>query len=225
MHIFYPSISRRVTNIWPNWSTTAGGFAVGYVFLLLLPKLTIVGNKGMAKWPEYPMLGLSVIYLFVLLGFVSYWIIDLLSGDDHPNHSYWRRIQSTSFFLYNVLMGELLATDHNSTPFVFSLTVFSILFHLAGMNHLFNHWHPNFFIKRMRWIMSLGLLIGAMGGYFEVFSNKVIGLATAYMGGAILINVIYYEMPRKKGHNTIPFLSGIMGFLVIITLVRYLMQH
>jgi len=210
--------------MWPNWSTAAGGFAVGYVFLLLLPKLTIVGNKGMDKWPDYPMLGLSVIYLFVLLGFVSYWVIDLLSTEDRPGHTYWRRVQSTSFFLYNVLMGELIATSHDATVFVFSLTVFSIFFHLAGMNHLFHHWHPKYFQTRMRWVMSSGVLIGAMGGYFEIFTGKVIGLATAYMGGAILINVIYYEMPKKRGSNTIPFLSGIMGFLILITLVRYLMQ-
>jgi len=225
MHICYIPLSKKVTSIWPNWSTAAGGFAVGYVFLLLLPKLTIVGNKGMEKWPEYPMLGLSVIYLFVLLGFVSYWIIDLLSSEEHPGHTYWRRVQSTSFFLYNVLMGELLAVNHDATVFVFSLSLFSILFHLAGMNHLFHHWHPHYFNTRMRWIMSSGVLIGSVGGYLEIFTGKVIGLATAYMGGAILINVIYYEMPRKRGPNTIPFLSGIMGFLVIITLVRYLMQY
>jgi len=225
MHVYYAPLSKRISKIWPNWSTAAGGFAVGYVFLLLLPKLTIVGNKGMDKWPDYPLLGLSVIYLFVLLGFVSYWMIDLLSSEDHPSHSYWRKVQSTSFFLYNVLMGELLATNHNATPLVFSLSLLSILFHLAGMNHLFHHWHPHFFITRMRWIMSAGVLIGAAGGYLEIFSGKVIGLATAYMGGAILINVIYYEMPRKRGRNTIPFLSGIMGFLVIITLVRYLIQY
>jgi hypothetical protein len=224
MHIFYIGLAKKVDRIWPSWSTAAGGFAVGYVFLLLLPKLSVMGGKGMEKYPDYPMLGLSIIYLFVLLGFVSYWLVDLLGTDDSPTRSYWRQIQSASFFLYNVLIGEFVVANLSFIPTVYFLSLFTIIFHLAGMNHLFHHWHPHYFQHRMRWIFAAGILIGAIGGYLAIFSWKVIGLVTAFMGGAILINVIYYEMPHSRDQKRLPFLVGILAFVLVISFARYITQ-
>ena len=58
MHINYERIAKHLDRWWPSWSVASGGFAVGYVFLQMLPKLTLFGNKGMDKLPDYPMLGL-----------------------------------------------------------------------------------------------------------------------------------------------------------------------
>jgi hypothetical protein len=220
MHIFYVPLSRRLDKYWPHWATAAGGFAVGYVFLLLLPKLTLLANKGMSKTPDNPMLGLSLLYLSVLMGFVCYWIIDVLSSDKRRDKTYWRRIQTTSFFFYSVLIGEMVMADLSFLPLAYAISIASLLFHLAGMNHLFHHWHPAFFQSKMRWMMAIGTTIGALGGYLNLFDAKVIGFMTAFMGGSILINVVFYEMPRGGNAKPLPFLGGIFSFAVIIITLR-----
>jgi hypothetical protein len=78
--------------------------------------------------------------------------------------------------------------------------------------------------KRMRWLFATGVVFGAMGGYLGFFSGKVIGLVTAFMGGAILINVVYYEMPRDGENKMLPFLLGILTFVLIISFIRYVIQ-
>jgi len=222
MHINYERIAKHLDRWWPSWSVASGGFAVGYVFLQMLPKLTLFGNKGMDKLPDYPMLGLSLIYVFVLLGFICYWFIDVNSNEETSEKPFWRKIQVANFFFYSILMGELIGSSQLAAiPLVYFLTLSSILFHLAGMNHIFHHWHPTFFHRKMRWLLAIGVILGASGGIFDLFSKAVIGLATAFMGGAILMNVIYYEMPKEKGDKTYPFLGGVLAFALIISYLRY----
>lgn len=226
MHINYERIAKLLDRYWSSWSTASGGFAVGYVFLQMLPKLTLVGNKGMDKFPQNPMLGLTIIYIFVLLGFVCYWIIDINSNEERTDKPFWRKIQVISFFFYSILMGELIgSTKLAQIKPVYYLVLFSILFHLAGMNHIFHHWHPRFFHRKLRWLLAAGTIIGVSGGLLDLFSGKIIDLATAFMGGAILMNVIYYEMPRKKGDKTTPFLLGIVSFAIVISLFRYAIKQ
>jgi hypothetical protein len=76
----------------------------------------------------------------------------------------------------------------------------------------------------MRRLFAAGVVIGAIGGCYGFFSGRVIGLVTAFMGGAILINVVYYEMPRDGEKKTLPFLVGILAFVLIISFIRSVTQ-
>jgi hypothetical protein len=122
------------------------------------------------------------------------------------------------------LIGELVIANLSFISSVYIFSLFSIIFHLAGMNHLFYQWQPLYFKQRMRWLFASGVVIGAIGGCFGFFSERVIGLTTAFMGGAILINVVYYEMPREGEKKTLPFFVGISAFVLIISFIRYVIQ-
>ncbi|MCP5019360.1 MAG: hypothetical protein GY938_29365 [Ketobacter sp.] len=220
MHAFYVPISKRLNTLWPSWSAAAGGFAVGYVFLLLLPKLTVLANKGVNVLPDRPMLAISLLYLSTLAGFLCYWMIDLFSADESRDQTRWRKLQITSFFFYGVLTGDMIVADPAFVDLAYYLAIAALLFHLAGMNHLFHHWHPAFFQSRMRWIIILGTLIGALGGWLDALDAKIMGGMNAFMGGAILINVVYYEMPRQANKKMLPFVLGAVAFAVMAIAVR-----
>lgn len=220
MHAFYVPISRRLDRFWPSWSAAAGGFAVGYVFLLLLPKLTLLANKGVNVLPDRPMLAISLIYLSTLTGFLCYWAIDLLGADETRNQGRWRKLQVASFFFYGILTGDMIVADPAFVDIAYYAAISALLFHLAGMNHLFYHWHPRFFQTRMRWIIILGTLIGAAGAGLDLLDAKLMGGINAFMGGAILINVVYYEMPREANRKMLPFVLGTVAFATLAIVIR-----
>lgn len=220
MHMFYIPLSRRLNRIWPDWSVAAGGFAVGYVFLLLLPKLTLLANKSANVLPEHPMLAISLIYLSTLAGFLCYWAIDLFSADESRNQGRWRKLQVASFFFYGILTGDMIVADPSFVDIAYFMAIAALLFHLAGMNHLFHHWHPRFFQTRMRWIIISGTLIGAAGAGLDLLDAKLMGGINAFMGGAILINVVYYEMPREANRKMLPFVLGTVAFATLAIVIR-----
>ncbi|RLT99300.1 hypothetical protein [Ketobacter sp.] len=223
MHVLHVPVARWLDRVWPNWSIAAGGFAVGYVFLLLLPKLTLLANKSMVQLPQAPMIGVSLLYLCVLAGFICFWIVDLLEEERKEVTGFWRRVQITSFFLYALLTGEMVVADPDFVPLAYGLAISALVFHLAGMNHLFHHWHPGYFQSRMRWLMVLGTVLGAAGAWLDVWNGKFNGFINAFMGGAILINVIYYELPRRGIRKIRPFLLGTLAFAATILCIRFLL--
>ena len=132
----------------------------------------------------------------------------------------WRRVQISSFFLYALLTGEMVVADPDFVPLAYCLAMSAMLFHLAGMNHLFHHWHPDYFQARMRWLMVFGTLLGAAGAWLDLWNGKLNAFINAFMGGAILINVVYYELPRQGMRKVKPFLYGVLGFAATIIGVR-----
>jgi hypothetical protein len=222
VHIFFPQFERVLTRRWPNWVSTSGGLAVGYVFIYLLPKLTVAANHTVDKFPNFPLLSITIIYFFMLLGFVSYWIIDLYSSEDHPLSHHWRKLQSFSFFIYNMLIGHLFVSATHMEPLAYLLATFVMALHLAGLNHQYKMWHPDFFVRVLRWLMPLGIIVGAVGGAEALLPRWVVNPFTAYVGGAILINVVYYELPRSRGVRVKAFLVGVVLFAVINLMIRYM---
>jgi len=222
VYLFFPQLEIFLGRYWPSWVSTSGGLAVGYVFLYLLPKLTLAANSIIGQFPSYPQLSITIIYFFMLLGFISYWIIDVYSAEAHPLSCHWRKLQSLSFFIYNLLIGHLFGSSSHMGPLVYLLASAVMMLHLAGLCHQYKRWHPKFFLQTLRWLMPLGIIMGAIGGS-EAFLPKWIVLPfTAYVGGAILINVIYYELPRKRTDKVRAFVLGVILFAVMSIGIRYL---
>lgn len=222
MHIRFQSVGRVISKRWPLWPTVAGGFAVGYVFLVLLPKLAVFGDKIGLEFPNNPLIAPTLVYGCMLFGFIGYWLVDSHGSEASDNNSNWRRLQVASFFFYNLLMGELLVSEKANSVMLVLVAAVAIFFHLAGMNHLFHHWDKNYYKVRIRWLLALGILVGAISGSYEFISSRLLGLSVAFMGGAILINVMYYEMPKSGKYHTKPFLLGICIFIIFISLIRFM---
>ena len=50
--------------------------------------------------------------------------------------------------------------------------------------------------------------------------KAVAGIATAFLGGAVLVNVMTEELPLKKRGRMAPFVAGVVAFTVIAMLMR-----
>ena len=76
IQVLYPrweSAMRRYQRVWIPF---AGGMAVGYVFLVMLPKLSEFREQYMRSGPDEWQILDEGVYLICLLGMVSYLVID-----------------------------------------------------------------------------------------------------------------------------------------------------
>ena len=198
----------------------SGGFAVGYVFLYLMPKLSYYASHQALQVNGYPYLGSTFVFMAMMLGFASYWIIDLrasVKGSTVVN----AKLHAVGFMFYNVLVGYVITRTVSSTILALPLATAAMAFHLAGMNHLIKHWSEQIFHGHLRWAFALAIIVGGAIGVTVNLASWAVAVLTAFIGGAILINVVYYELPRRDMQSVRPFMAGVGMFTVVCFLIRY----
>ena len=156
-----------------------------------------------------------------MLGSVTYWLVDL---DSTIKEDTVRRSKGhiAGLMLYNTLVGYVIATTVSTTLLALPVATIAMVFHLAGLNHLIKHWAPQTFHTHYRWLLTLALFIGGAIGLYSHLPTWAIAFLTAFTGGAILINVVCYELPRHTKDSIKPFLIGVGGFTAFCLLIRYI---
>ena len=84
--------------------------------------------------------------------------------------------------------------------------------------------HPKRFRQRNRWIGSAALLLGLLNAFlFHPISDLTLALATAFLGGGLLMTVFREELPAANSTRLLWFLSGSggMAILLIIPMLKH----
>ena len=220
IHVFFPYIEKSLYKYQKNWTSVAGGIAVGYVFLYLLPKLSdhtvYIANieSGRLEFVQYRL------YLFALIGFMTYLAVDIWSGSENPRAFHWKRIQAVFFCIYNFLVGYTLPQTPREGFLPVFLVTLTLSVHLMGIDHFLNTWHPTYFKKVLRWLMASSLIIGGLIWMIAVLP-KILEISTiAFISGAILINVMTEELPYKNKKRYLEFLSGVTFTVIVALIIR-----
>ena len=84
--------------------------------------------------------------------------------------------------------------------------------------------HPKRFYQRNRWIGSAALVLGLLNAFlFHPISDLTLALATAFLGGGLLMTVFREELPAANSTRLLWFLSGSggMAILLIIPMLKH----
>lgn len=227
-----------------NWLSFAGGVAVTYVFLVLLPKLNDWQAKLVERSQEEPVVpkicealgivkwcgGLSKfftyeIFLFALAGLVFFFWVDwFVHSENQPKtekgkgqaHSglFWLHIGV--FAAYNVLIGYIAV--HNDLPgrFVLVLLVIAIGLHFLGINHSLWKNYRERFDRSGRWIFAASLFTGWLLGVLTEFAQMIYIGMHSFVAGAIIVNVFNEELPNRHEARFWPFFLGVIGYIVLL---------
>lgn len=213
----------------------AGGAAVSYVFLHLLPALTRekeeVGEALDDVLDVTPLLELAV-FLVALSGFVVLYGLErlaVLSGSgrrpddgagpgDPPVGVY--RVHLGSFALYNGLITYTMPLRFQTG------TAFALLFALAMGLHfvltdraLAEH-YPRRFAHTGRLVLAGALLVGwLLAAVAGAPGTLVVTLLTALLAGGILLNVFKEELPAAGRSSFGWFLGGTALYALLLALV------
>ena len=215
----YPWIERRSGAQLSLLTAVAGGVAVGYVALYLLPKIGDYTAAIIAARPDGRELLHYRLYYFFLGGLIFYFFIDQArpAGRALP-----ALLHGVAFVGYSFLTGGVLATVPRAGYFPFLLAGLALSLHYIGICHQLRDWHHDSFDRYMRWLIAAATLAGWAVGATGLVSKELLAILVAFLGGGILVNVLREEWPRQDSRRVAPFLSGVGLFLVLTIIVRNL---
>lgn len=219
----------------------AGGLAVAYVFLHLLPELA-EGNQAIGEALDdvvapSPLLDLAV-FLVALAGFTAFYGLERLAdahGDQPPARNASSGPQTAqpphhgagvyalhlgSFLVYNALITYTMALRlRTGIDFALLFTVAMGLHFVLTDRGLEEH-YPRRFDTRGRLLLAGALILGwAVSAVFAPSSTLVVALLTALLGGSILLNVFKEEMPSNRGSSFGWFVIGLVLYAALLTAV------
>lgn len=205
----------------------AGGLAIAYVFLHLLPEIA-AGNEAVGEAlsdvvAPTPLLELAI-FLVALVGFTVFYGLERAArrgrgAGGEPVGIYWLHL--TSFGTYNVLITYGMALR------VRTGLAFALLFALAMGLHFvltdrgLEEHYPRRFARSGRVLLAGALLIGwGLSAVAAPTSTLVVAVLTALLVGSILLNVFKEELPSGRQSSFGWFLTGLglyAGLLALVT--------
>lgn len=208
----------------------AGGLAVSYVFLHLLPEIA-EGNEAVGELLSdvvrpTPLTDLGI-FVVALAGFAAFYGLERLADRDvrrggraEPGAEVYR-LHLGSFLVYNVLITYTMALR------VRTGVLFALLFTLAmGLHFVLTDRglatrYPRRFARSGRTALAAALLAGwALSALLAPTSTVLVAVLTALLGGSILLNVFKEELPSASRSSFGWFLAGLTlyaGLLAAVT--------
>lgn len=216
-----PLVPERVT------ASFAGGIAVSYVFLHLLPEIA-EGNEEIGKLlgeegDRLPLAGLEV-FLVALVGFTAFYGLERLAerhaGSDVATAQVFR-LHLGLFVVYSAVIGYTLPLNWRSSAAFAVLFTVAIGLHFVLVDRgLEAHYGRRFDRRPPRLVLAAAVLAGwVLAVLVPPTSGVVVSMLTAFLAGGILLNVFREEIPSARRSHFGWFAGGSALYAVLLTLV------
>jgi zinc transporter ZupT len=206
-----------------RWLSAAGGVAVAYVFLHVLPELA----EGQRTVREH-LAGASVlsgrhVYLIALVGLAAFYGLERLvrsarrggAGDAAiPRGLFWLHLGS--FALYNVILSYLLLHREDPTPAGLVLYFVAIGLHLMTTDFGLRQDAPAGYDRVARWVLSAAVLAGWLLGVSIDVAEPAVAMLFAFLAGGIVLNVLKEELPEERESRFGAFALGAGGYALVL---------
>lgn len=229
LHLAAPRI-RRLPFV-PERATGsfAGGLAVAYVFLHLLPEIA-EGNESIGEAlsrvvEPTPLLDLGI-FIVALAGFAAFYGLERLAdrqqgnaaGTSAPAGIYWLHLGS--FVVYNGLITYTMALRLRTGIAFAVLFAIAMGLHFVLTDRSLEEHYPKRFGRGGRLLLAVALVVGwALAAVFAPTSPVLVAVLTALLGGSILLNVFKEELPSTGRSSYGWFMVGLALYAGLLTLI------
>lgn len=209
-----------------RWLSFGSGVSVAYVFVHILPDLSVAQETLHQSWGEGWTFLEHHVYLLSLAGLVAFYGLERAAkvsrqrnqaagqGDVTEVEVFW--LHMVSFAPYNALIGYLLL--HREESGVMSLLLFAVA---MGLHFLVNDYglrehHKKPYDQIGRWILSAAVMTGWAIGSGTQIPQAAIAILFAFLAGGIVLNVLKEELPDERESRFGAFALGATGYTVLL---------
>ena len=214
-----------------RWLSMAGGAAVAYVFLHLLPELALAQESLERRGPQGfgPFDVGHEVYLLALVGLASFYGLERAAKvsrherrkageEDVPGRGvFWLHV--VSFALYNAFVGYLLLHREDPTRRGLLLFFLAMALHFLANDYGLRKDHRGAYDRSGRWILSAAILLGWGIGTQVELGELPLALLFAFLAGGIVLNVLKEELPAERESRFSAFVLGAAGYAAILLLL------
>lgn len=199
----------------------AGGIAVSYVFVHLLPELQD-HQKILEKSRHLSFLQADHhAYLVTLIGLTLFYGLEVMvrhAKKKSPlgNHGvFW--IHILSFFTYNALIGYLINKEYDEKSMWEMISYFiALAVHFVANDHSLRDHHQQIYDRYGRWLLASSVLFGWGLSLWMKVDDAILSSLTAFLIGGIVLNVLKEELPEEKKSNFPAFAFGLIGYSLLL---------
>jgi len=218
----------------------AGGLAVAYVFLHLLPEIA-AGNEAIGQAladvvKPTPLMELGI-FLVALAGFTIFYALERLAArtaprtlvtagpgdtpqDRSPSSGLVYRAHLGSFLIYNALITYTMALRLRTGILFAVLFTIAMGLHFVLTDRGLEEHYPDRFGPAGRLALAGALGVGWIAdAVLAPTSTLLVALLTALLGGSILLNVFKEEVPSGRRSSFPWFLAGLVVYSALLAVV------
>ena len=224
-HYLSPWFGHHLPDNGSRFTSFAGGVAVAYVFLHMLPSL-VEYNKPIghfllkSKWLT-PFTELTI-YIVALIGFLIYYGFDLLAEryrDAGHDDELVYGLHLTMFCLNNFLITYTMSLRTVSSMTATVLFTFTMALHFVLTDSKFDRFYTVRFNHAGRFFLICALFIGWLFSViFDPVNVLVEAFMVAFLAGSVLLNVFREEMPSTGLTSYCWFSFGVLLITFILLL-------
>jgi len=207
------------------WLSAAGGMAIAYVFVDLLPEMQRSQDSfsAAAAGREFPFPHYRV-YTSALIGFLLFYALENMAVVTRPEEAaggeqdrpvvYWSHI--TGFAVYCGLMGYLLRADADRRVLSLAAYAVAMFCHFWIVDHSLRAEHGARYDRSGRWMLAGGIAAGWVLAASGLSSDLVLPTLMGFIAGGVVINSVKGELPEQGQARVVPFVAGACGYALLL---------
>jgi len=225
-HFLSPWFARYLPGKGRTFASFAGGVAVAYVFLHMLPSLVeynkpigrfLLNNQWLTPFTEL------LIYIVALFGFLIYYGLDLLAEryrDKGHDDMLVYGLHLVMFCLYNFLITYTMSLRARSSITATILFTVAMALHFVLTDRKFCRLYKEKFNHAGRFLLIIALLVGWLYSViFDPVNVLVAAFMVAFLAGSVLLNVFREELPASGLASYCWFSFGV-GLITLTLLLQ-----
>jgi len=206
--------------------SAAGGVSVGFVFVHLLPEIAAAQEIIDFEFVGERLMQYDV-WLLALFGLLLFYGLDRLVRSHHAmgdnahqdsnaehHGAFW--IHLGCFAIYNVITGMLIVDRLEDDSMGLWLFVVAMALHFVSTDFGLHKDYRKAWLSIGRWALMVALILGIGLGYALSASEFWLASLTAFLGGAIVLNVMREELPEDRQSRFPAFAMGAVGYAVLL---------
>lgn len=202
----------------------AGGVAVTYIFLKLLPELTRAQQSMMEQQPTAAWLRSHLLFLVALAGVAIIFGIERAAKRtkaERAEQGEEKRSASWVFALHTLLMAVYVAFiaylmfHQESTGGVAVLGVVMTL-HFSGIAVALADDYRSLYTTTGRWVLAVAVIAGGAIGYYGKLPDMTHDLVLSTLAGAVIFSAIKEEIPPEKQSRFWAFGIGVIAATALL---------
>ncbi|NET34489.1 MAG: hypothetical protein F6K19_21100 [Cyanothece sp. SIO1E1] len=216
VHLFSKSIHDRFYQQERKATSFAGGMAITYVFINLLPELRDIETFDIGGIPIYSIVALSGFLLFYGLQRLA-WKVNFAKDREREELVFYIEILAYSlysFLLIYAIPKKLLG----KTLFTTVAYIITIGFHLLNKNYFMIKKHGHRFHKMGRYVLVASIVAGFITDMIDQNHPEwIYGVLLAILIGILLFNIFTDELPDSRESSFRWFTLGTVAFFLMHT--------
>ena len=223
----------RFLDITPRsrWLSFAGGVAVAYIFLHVLPDIGMHQRELADSLDTEPMVAESAIYSLALAGLAVFYGLERavkISRGESRKKGQGDKVENGVLYLhlvtygaFNALVGYLLLHREESGGWALALFFVAMGLHFLTADFGMRQDHRQAYDAMGRWVISAAVVAGWILGLTIELSGVLIACLFAFLAGGIILNVLKEELPEERQSYFVPFLFGLLLYSALIMAERH----